>query len=656
MPDTPAALLSKLPAAHAKRIAWALKDCGHLLVEAVRQDSSAEARHVERPSEDQVPERVAQLILERADPTSAKSMTGWLVRQYAQGKLRLEDTGTAYETLDMFHRYAPKLPEGKRDLGKYSSLAEAWDVVFSLAEAAQDKLSGKAEKAMERDKAYAESRILRQDEDGFTIAVPLTEFAAKWWGRGTRWCTAAEKDNQFWYYHQQAPLIVLVIPELKERGKFQIWATNSKFQLMDATDTAVSQDVISEHWPRFEQMIHWAASENIEALQYIPGASRTYEMCEKWVEKDGQRLHLIPSEFQTSDICKIALLSNGVALRDMPKHLITSEFCEVAVQNLGLALQYVPRELQNSVLCKIAVQQDGRALEFVPPGLRTGEICEIAVRQNASASSHVPLWLKNFQFHEKAVTHGSQVGEPLRHLPLSSNSRWKRKMCNIAVRRNPGALEHVREEFRGERIYATALRGSGLALAYVPFSDRTQALCKMAVSQNGEALEHVPEPFRTKEICEIAVRNSGAALPHVPEALRTSGMCEWAIVAEPTFLRFVPGKFRTKAMCELAVGKNGLALHYVPFAQKTDDLCKVAVRQQGLALAYVPKHLCSAAICEAAVRQDVRSLMYVPECLRAALEFQVQLSLNAWGPSLLDRIECFMAGRPPRDLASSICP
>ncbi len=100
-------------------------------------------------------------------------------------------------------------------------------------------------------------------------------------------------------------------------------------------------------------------------------------------------------------------------------------------------------------------------------------------------------------------------------------------------------------------------------------------------------------------------------------------------------------------MCELAVGKNGLALNYVPFAQKTDDLCKVAVRQQGLALAYVPEHPCSAAICETAVRQDVRSLIYVPECLRAALEFHVQLSLNAWGSSLSDRIECFIAGRSP---------
>ena len=120
-----------MSAAHAKRLAWALKAYGHLLVTAVRRDTSALARNVEAGPEAQIPERVARLILEQADPTMAKTMTGWLVRQYTQGGLRLEDLGTANETLDMFQRHAPRLPEAQRDLGQYQNLAEVWEAVSS---------------------------------------------------------------------------------------------------------------------------------------------------------------------------------------------------------------------------------------------------------------------------------------------------------------------------------------------------------------------------------------------------------------------------------------------------------------------------------------------------------------------------------------------
>jgi hypothetical protein len=182
---------------HSERLAWALKGHSHLLAAALQQDTSPEARKVEKLPDDQIPWHLGRLILERADPTLTKTMTGWLVRQYAEGGLRLEDLGTASETLDIFQRYAPRLPNDKRDLGRYQSLAHVWEAVSPMAETERERSSGKAQKADDKARAYAESRILHQDKDGFTVAVPLTEFAAKWWGRGTRWCTAAKKHNRF---------------------------------------------------------------------------------------------------------------------------------------------------------------------------------------------------------------------------------------------------------------------------------------------------------------------------------------------------------------------------------------------------------------------------------------------------------------------------
>jgi hypothetical protein len=482
MSDAAFTLPGKTLGTHARRLTWALKAHGHLLTAAVRQDSSTEARHVEKLPKEQIPEHVARIILERADPTMAKTMTGWLVKQYAQGQLRLEDAGTAHETLDMFQRYAPKLPVGKRDLGKYQSLAEAWQVVFPLAEAEQDKLSGKAQKAMERDKAYAESRILRQDQDGFTVAVPLTEFAAKWWGRGTRWCTAAEKSNAFWQYHKDAPLIVVVIPELKEKGKFQLWVTKSDVQcdvqFMDAADQPVSEVLITEYWRRFEPVVSFALRHNGWSLKYVPEAFRTDEMC------------------------RIAAAQNGRALGFVPKKLRTEELCRIAVAQDGRALYWVPEDLRTEELCHIAVAQNGGALRYVPEKFRTEDICKVAVAQDGYALAHVPEKLKTDE------------------------------MCRIAVSQNGLALAWVPEKFRTEDICKVAVAQNGEALSYVPKSLRNAGTCRIAVAQNGRALEYVPAELRTNEMCRIAVAQIGWASKYVPDAL-CSEMQQFAKVPQP---------------------------------------------------------------------------------------------------------------------------
>jgi len=284
----------------ANRHAWALRDSGDLLAAALRKDTSAEAREVEKLTEEKIPAQVVRLILEKADPTRNKGMTAWLVRQYGQGHLRLEDLGTANETLTMFRRYASRLGPGQRDLGQYQNLAAVWEAVIGFANDEEQRLSSKAQKALDRDKAYAESRILRQDLDGFTVAVPLTEFAAKWWGKGTRWCTAAEKSNRFSQYHKEAPLIVVVVPKLKENGKFQLWITEDGAQFMDAADKPISAILITQHFLRFETVVSFLLRQHGLALEHLPK-----NLC-------------------TAELCRIAVAQNGEALRYVPQKLVTS--------------------------------------------------------------------------------------------------------------------------------------------------------------------------------------------------------------------------------------------------------------------------------------------------------------------------------------------
>jgi hypothetical protein len=430
--------LMRLTKAKLNRLSWALNAYGHLLAAAVRQDTSAEAREVEKLPDEQVTEHVAQMIQDKADPTVAKTMTGWLVKQYAHGALRLEDLGTAYETLTMFQRYALRLPKGEQDLGQYPSLAKVWEVVSPLAEAEQDKLSGKAQKVIDKTKAYAESQILRQDEDGFTIAVPLTEFAAKWWGRGTRWCTSAERDNRFWQYHKKAPLVVVVVPELKEKGKFQLWGTKNDVQFMDAADEPVSAVLITEYWPRFAPVISFALRQNGRSLKDVPEALRTDAIYRIAVAQYGRALDYVPEALRTDEVCRIAVTQHGWALRHVPKDLRSEEMCNIAVAQDGLALEYVPERLRTDKMYRIALAQNGRVLYYVPEALRTDEICRIAVAQYGRALRYVPEKLRTDE------------------------------MCRIAVTQNGRAFDYVPEKLRTDEMFRIAVTQDGRVVQLVP--------------------------------------------------------------------------------------------------------------------------------------------------------------------------------------------
>jgi hypothetical protein len=474
---------------HANRHAWALGKYRHLLVGAVERDTSAEAREAKKLPKEQIPACLVSLIMERADPTPNKGMTAWLVQQYAQGGLRLEDLGTANETLAMFRRYAQRLDPGQRDLGQYPRLAAVWEAVIGFANAEEQNLSGKAQKALERDRAHAESRILHQDQDGFTIAVPLTEFAAKWWGKGTRWCTAADKHNEFFEYHDKAPLIVIIVPDLGTKGKFQLWATDEEFHLLNAQDEAVPNELIVTRWDTFEKVYRLILSADGLALMYVPKGLLTEELCRIAVEQNGRAFSMVPHNLRTYEICRMAVVQDGLALRDVLGTLSTDEMGRIAVAQNGRALEYVPQKLRTDAICRISVAQNGLALQHVPEDLRTEALCRIALSQNGRALEYVPQRLRTDE------------------------------LCRIAVARNGWALEDVPEALRTEEMCRTAVAQNGGALYDVPENLRTEELCRSAVAQNGLALECVPEVFRTEEMCKIAVSQNGEALQYVPTGL-----------------------------------------------------------------------------------------------------------------------------------------
>jgi hypothetical protein len=133
----------------------------------------------------------------------------------------LEDVKAALAAYD---RVRPRLSKEYRDVGRL------WDtndllVAASSWQGEERRLLSQAEKA----RAQSESDVLFM-EGVWRLVRVRTEFAAIWWGRGTKWCTAARWGNQFNRYHTSGELLVVLTPS----GRYQLAKGTGEFR--DASD------------------------------------------------------------------------------------------------------------------------------------------------------------------------------------------------------------------------------------------------------------------------------------------------------------------------------------------------------------------------------------------------------------------------------------
>lgn len=129
------------------------------------------------------------------DPSPNKKFTLWLIRTYINDGINyLEDFSRAGQALKLFVNHQRQLEV--KDINQYKTLTALEDAVEPFEQAEQEK-SARQMKALEKQKIQSETKIVYEGPDG-TILIPLSQEASCFWGRGTRWCTAATRaDNPF---------------------------------------------------------------------------------------------------------------------------------------------------------------------------------------------------------------------------------------------------------------------------------------------------------------------------------------------------------------------------------------------------------------------------------------------------------------------------
>ncbi len=174
------------------------------------------------------------------DPTFKKEQdklgeyTKWLFRKdniEELKKTKEEDLYKIKEDLELFNKAKIKniLPTDKKDINKFN-IDSLLDFVFNFNKDYEDLMS-KTEKQKEIKKD-----VKKYELSNWTIIIPETEEASCYYGKGTKWCTAADYNNRFHQYASEGDLYIL-INKSDPSEKYQFHFESSQF--MDVKDRSI---------------------------------------------------------------------------------------------------------------------------------------------------------------------------------------------------------------------------------------------------------------------------------------------------------------------------------------------------------------------------------------------------------------------------------
>jgi hypothetical protein len=151
-----------------------------------------------------------------------------------------------------------------------------------------------------------------------------------------------------------------------------------------------------------------------------------------------------------------------------------------------------------------AVNQDIKNIIYIPKSLITTEIMLLIYKKD-------PMF-KFAKYSFTSVVHTT----PKRYVHININEIFSHNY-----------YEEDKDIIPENYLLAVQLNGNNLK--HIPIEKRTSKLCEIAVLKDPLALQFVPEKYKTYHLCLIATKNSGMALEYVPIEKKTPELCYLAI-------------------------------------------------------------------------------------------------------------------------------
>ena len=176
----------------------------------------------------------------------------WLLGLYLRRALKIEDLYKATEYLTYFNKYFNVIEV--KDINKYKNLPDLYNAISKYIN--NDGIATSKSDEIRKIKEDAE-KVYEDNE--WVVIVPYTKEASCYYGKGTQWCTAAEKShNYFDQYNNQGPLFINI--NKIDGSKYQFHFETDSF--MDENDDEIEEPV-AETIGLSDGLINWY-KENVE--------------------------------------------------------------------------------------------------------------------------------------------------------------------------------------------------------------------------------------------------------------------------------------------------------------------------------------------------------------------------------------------------------
>lgn len=580
------------------------------------------------------------------DPTPRNEYLDWICRTYVGQSFLLEDADRVSNTLTIFHRYKRRLPIAQRDIGRLKSEQDLWEIVerFIPHNGEEKPVEGKELKRQEKAKALSESDILEStDLEGWIVVSPVTHFAARWWSRGTRWCTGMKKPAHFNRYANNGPLRVFISPSGE---KYQ--AHIATFTFCDAADRQIDKNKFLSSIPNSAlELLQGDVIQSFTAwgnITSIPELLRSEEMVEKAKQagfdkavtiaenKDGYALKFLPSMLsmwayglveetdfrrgqQRADIALIhggevlarycVANHSGIALGDEIKKTADVEFIQQAANGMMRLWEKNPI-FSEGFLFRV---RDAFAVDFF-----TQETWDIYFAQASQKQREKSF----FEIKPNVVT-DEMANALARHnlLTILPTSLVTPERVDIFVSETPENISRITHigldhMITDEAIKQAARWKKGKGLAFIPFERLNQELFRSVVDEFPTAIYHIDERLLTEELIDKVVSVAPHVVFNIPERFVTEELLIKAVSIQGNLYQQLKPQWRTQSVTEVAlrvspnvfvntdceltykqfldgVALAGSALSRVPLIYRTIEMCEAALNAKiSEAISHVP--------------------------------------------------------------------
>jgi hypothetical protein len=360
--------------------------------------------------------------------------------------------GKLTELLTFYEKAKPKLPQEQRDINKFKSYQELDQLIDKLQAANTDTRTNRETERQYGDDLIKSGQVeIYYNSPEIKIVIPKTREASCYFGKNTKWCTAATKNNKFDEYNSKDNLYILLFKKENIRWQFHF----QSMQFMDEKDqdlTAAQVKSVGYLFPG--TFIHPDASEQVQLA---------------------------------------AIQQSGVAFKYIKNP--SEELQLAAVQQHGTAIFYIKNPSEQVQLA--AVQQNGRAIEYIKNP--SEQIQLTAVQQNGNAIYYIKnpseqVQLAAIQQHGTAIFY---IKNPSEQVLLA------------AVQQNGTAISYIKNP--SEQIQLAAVQQNGNAIYYI--KNPSEELQLAAVQKDGRAIKYIENP--SEQVQLTAVKRHVAAIKYI---------------------------------------------------------------------------------------------------------------------------------------------